>query len=97
MDVSDEGSNAGQVVGIEGGGGCGLLGGNGWIVFWVEREATKSGSAFSTSAVEEDGVVFGEDGDAVFFEEHFAAIVAELAHSNKVVFEGGHNLGIVDR
>ena len=53
----------------------------------MEREAPKFGSAFFTPACEEEGVVFGKDGDAVCFEEQFAAMVAELAHSDKVVFE----------
>ena len=67
------------------------------MVFWVEREAPKSGSAFLTPAGEEGGVVLGEDGDAVCFEEHFTAMIAELADSDNVVFEGGHDLGVADR
>ena len=63
----------------------------------MEREAPKFGSACFTLAGEEDRVVFGKDGDTVCFEKHFAVIVAELAHSNEVVFEGGHDLGVADR
>ena len=96
MEVLDEGANAGKVVGIESGGGSGPLGGDGWMIFGSEREAPKSGSTFSVPSGEEDGVVFGEDSDTIFFEEDFAAVVAELTYSNKVVFEGGHHLGIVD-
>ena len=55
MEVSDEGTNAGQVVGIEGGGGSCPLGGNGWMILWAEKEAPKSGSAFLAPAGEEDG------------------------------------------
>ena len=33
VEILDEGSNAGQVVGIAGGGCSGPLGGNGWMVF----------------------------------------------------------------
>ena len=67
------------------------------MVFWAEREAPKSGSASFTLVGEEDGGVLGEDGDDVCFKEHFAAMVAELAHSNNVVFEGGHDRGVADR
>ena len=45
----------------------------------------------------EDDVVFDKDGYVVIFEEHFAAMVTELANSDKVVFEGCHNLGIAYR
>ena len=67
------------------------------MVFGAEREAPKSGYAFPTPASEEDGVVLGEDGDTVFFEEDFATMVAGLSDSNKIVFEVRHDLGIVDR
>ena len=55
VEVSGEGTNAGQVVGIEGGGGSCPLGGNGWMILWAEKEAPKSGSAFLAPAGEEDG------------------------------------------
>ena len=79
VEVLDEGANAGQVVGIEGRGGSGPLGGNGWMVFGAEREASTSGTASLTPAGEEDGVIFGKDGYSVCFKEHFLAMVAELA------------------
>ena len=97
MEVSDEGANARQVVGIEDGGGSGPLSGNGWMVFGTEREAPKPGPTFLAPAGEEDGVVFGKDGYAVFLKEHFAAMGRELADSDEVVFEGGYDLGITDR
>ena len=97
MEVSNEGANAGQVMGIEGGGGSSPLGGNGWMVFWAEKEVPKSGSAFLAPAGEEDGVVFGKDGYAVIFKEHFSTMVTGLADANKVRFEGGHDLGVAGR
>ena len=66
MEVSDDGANDVQVVGIAGGRGSSPLGGNGWMVFGVEREAPKSGPTFLVPAGEEDGVTFGKDGYAVF-------------------------------
>ena len=96
VDISDEGANAGKVVGIESSGGSGPLGGDGWMIFRSEREAPKSGSTFFAPTGEEDGVVFGKDSDTVFFEEDFSAVVAELAYSENVVFEGGHDLGVAD-
>ena len=97
VEVSDEGADAGKVMSIESGGGSGPLGGDGWMIFGSEREASKSGSTFSMPSGEEDGVVFGEDSDTVFFEEDFAAVVAELANPDEVAFEGGHDLGEADR
>ena len=41
-------------------------------------------------------VVLVEDGDGIGIEEYSAAIVAELAHSKQVVFEGGHDLCFLD-
>jgi hypothetical protein len=47
--------------------------------------------------LEQDGVVvLVEDGDGIGVEEYSAAIVAELAHSKQVVFEGGHDFGFLD-
>ena len=37
-----------------------------------------------------------EDGDGIGVKEYSAAIVAELAHPEQVVFEGGHDLCILD-
>ena len=37
-----------------------------------------------------------KDGYAVFFEEHFASMVAELANSGEIVFEGGHDLDVAN-
>ena len=45
---------------------------------------------------EEDGVVFGKDSDTMLFKEDFVTVVAELANPDEVVFEGGHDLGVVD-
>ena len=97
VEVSDEGANTGKVVGIEGGGGSGPLGGDGWMIFRAEREAPKSSSTFFVPSGEEEGVVFGEDGYTVLFREFFAAVVTELANSDDVVFEGGHGLGVAER
>ena len=67
------------------------------MIFGAEREAPKSGFTFFAPSSEEDGVVFGKDGYAVLFEDLFAAVVTELADSDEVVFEGGHDLGVADR
>ena len=67
------------------------------MVFGVKREAPKYGPAFLVPAGEEDEVVLGEDDYPVFFEEDFATMFAELANPNKVMFEGGHDLGVPDR
>ena len=32
-----------------------------------------------------------------FFEEDFVTMVAELDNSNKIIFEGRHDLGVADR
>ena len=40
-------------------------------------------------------VVFGKDSDGVTVEEELAAVVAELAYSEQVVLEGGHDLAAV--
>ena len=96
VEISGEGADAGKVVGIGSGGGSGPLGGDGWMIFGSEREAPKSGSTYLAPTGEEDGVVLGEDSDTVFFEEDFATVVTELAYSDNVVFEGGHDIGVAD-
>ena len=67
------------------------------MVFRAKREAPKPGQAFLMPASEEDGVILGKDGHTVFFKEDFTIMVAELSDSDKIVFEGGHDLGITDR
>jgi hypothetical protein len=47
--------------------------------------------------LEQDGVVlFVEDGDGVSVEEDTASVVAEFADTKQVVFEGGHDLDVLD-
>ena len=47
--------------------------------------------------MEQDGVVvLVKDGDSIGIKEYSAAIVTELAHSKQVVFEGGHDLDVLD-
>ena len=97
MEVSDEGTNTGEVVDIGCGGGCGPLGGNGWVVLGAKKETPKSDSALLAPIGEEDGVVLGKDCYTMFFEEDFATVVKELADFDEVVFKSGNNLGVVDR
>ena len=46
--------------------------------------------------LDEGGFIFGEDSDRVLFKDYFAIVVTELMNSYQVVFEGGHDFGIVD-
>ncbi len=71
--------------------------GGGRVVFWSKREAPEFGARGFPPPLEQDGVVvLVEDGDSIGIEEYSAAIVAELAHSKQVVFEGGHDLCFLD-
>ena len=67
------------------------------MVFGAETEVPKSGSTFFTPSGEEDRVVFGKDSYTVLFKEYSAAVVTELANSDKVVFDGGRDLCVADR
>ena len=42
-------------------------------------------------------VVFGKDGDGVAVEEDLVAVAAELAYSEQVVMEGGHDVAAAGR
>ena len=68
MEVADKGSNAGEVVGVEGSRDCrgfGLDGGDG-VVLGLEREAPQlSDGGVSTSFKKDVLVVFREDGHGV--------------------------------
>ena len=66
------------------------------MVFRAKRGAPKSDFAFLAPSGEEDGVVLGEDGYTVLFKENFATMVAELSNSEKIVFEVGHDLSVVN-
>ena len=81
---------------IECGGGCGPLGGHGWLIYWAQRETPKSSSALFAPTFEEDGVIFGEYGHTFFFEEDSVTVVAELANSDGIMLESGYDLGIAD-
>ena len=56
------------------------------------REAPKFGADGVSPSFEWDYlVVFGKDGDGVAFEEDLVAVVAELAYTEQVVLEVGHD------
>ena len=88
-----------EVTGVE----CRGCGGGGrrvhWgVVMWEWRKLPEFGARGLPPPLEKDGVVgLVEDSDCVCVEEDVAAVVAEFADANKVVFEGGHNVAILDR
>ena len=54
----------------------------------------KLGSVLFAPGFEKNGVIFGNDGNTILFEENFVVMVTELADSDKIVFEGGHDLAL---
>ena len=50
------------------------------------------GAGWFPVAVEEHGVLAGENGDGGFLENHAAALVAERANTEQVVVEVGHDV-----
>ena len=95
----DESAHTGDVTGIECR-GCGD--GNRRVrwggVVWEQGESPEFGARGLWPPLEKDGVVgFVEDSDRVCVKEDTAAIVAEFADADKVVFEGGHNVAFLDR
>ena len=69
----------------------------GGVIFGAQREAPKSGPTLFASTFEKDGVIFGEYGNTMFFEEDFTTVAAELANSDKIVLESWHDTSISDR
>ena len=61
------------------------------------REASHLGSALFAPAFEKNGVIFGDDGNTILFEENFSAMVTKSAKADKIVFESWHDLAIADR
>ena len=68
MEIADEGSNAGEVVGVEGSRGCrggGVERGDG-VVLGSERESPQLGTSGVSPSFKEDGIiVLREDGYGV--------------------------------
>ena len=95
----DESAHTGEVTGIEcrgcGDGSRRVCWG---VVVWEQRKSPELGARGFPPPLEKDGVVgLVEDGDRVCVKEDAAAMVAEFADTNEVVFEGGHNVAFLDR
>jgi hypothetical protein len=68
------------------------------MVMWEQGESPKFGARGLSPHLEKDGVVcFVEDGDRICVKEDTAAMVAEFADTDEVVFEGGYNVAFFDR
>ncbi len=82
---------------------CRGCGGGSWrvhlgVVVWEQGKLPEFSAGGLSPPLEKDGVVgFVEDGDCVCVKEDAAAVVAEFADADKVVFEGGHNVAFLDR
>ena len=66
MEVVDEGSNDGQVMGIQGGGGGAPLCWDRWMHLGKERKAPKFGAGEFAPTVKDDHVVLEEHSDCGF-------------------------------
>ena len=100
VEVADEGADDGEVVGVEGGRGHRVSRNDvGWMgvgmIFRAERETPQFGAGGVSPSLEEDYfLVFRKDGDGVPVKEDLATAVTELADSDQVVLEGGHDLAV---
>ena len=95
----DNSAQTRKVTGVEcrgcGGGGRRVCWG---VVMWEQRKSPEFGASGLPPPLEKDGVVgLVEDNDHICVEEDVAAVAAEFADANEVVFEGGHSVAIFDR
>ena len=66
VEVSDKGTNAGKVMGIQGGGSGAPLRRNRWTILGKERKTPELGAGEFTPAAKDDHLVLGEHSDHSF-------------------------------
>ena len=64
------------------------------VVFWPEGESSEFGAGSFAPTGEYRCATLVKDGDSVFVKCDFVAVVTEVADTNKIVREGGHDVAV---
>ena len=96
MEVTDECSNTGDIVGIEIQGVRSPLFCNGGMVLRTKREAPELVTSGFSPTTEDDRVFLGENSDRCFFEEDAEVLVAQFTNAHQVVMEVRHYVANID-
>ena len=97
VEVSDAGVDAGEVMGIQGGGSRDPLRQNRWISLGKERKTPEFGAGEFAPAAKDDHVVLVEHSDRGFSEQNLAVLVTKFPNPHQVVMEIGNDVPASDR
>ena len=96
MEVTDDYSNTGDIMGIEIRGGRATFCWNGGMGLRTKRESPELSTSGFLPTTEDDRVILGKNSDICFFEDDAAVVVAKFTNAHQVVMEVGHYLAALD-
>ena len=96
MEVTDDCSNAGEVMRIESQGGRAPLCWNGGMGLGAKGESPELGTSGFLPTTEDDRVILGKYSDGYFLEEDTAVVVAQFTNAHQIVMEVGHYMDSID-
>ena len=96
IQVTDECSNTGKIMGIESRGGRALFCWDLGMDLGDKGEAPELSTSGFLPTTEDDRVILGGNSDCFFFKEDAAVMVAQFANSHQVLMEVRHYVASLD-
>ena len=97
MELADDGSNNGKVVGIQGGGSGAPLRRDIWMCLGKEIKTPELGAGEFATAAKDDHFVLGEHSDHSVFFKNLAVVVTKFPNIYQIVMEIGYDAITGDR